>query len=99
MKFICTRLKEYSVFAEKRIEMQRRSFESKVFIPKNAVEPFKINEITLVKAVPWVIEALNEINPLVIQKCFYKALKIDMFKVAGIDVNGVKDFFQIHRDI
>ena len=94
MNFICRRLKEHSVFAEKRIAMQQRRAVNTVFIPANIVLPFKINEITLVKAVPWLIQALEEINPLVIQKCFYKSLEIDLFKVAGDDVNELGNMIE-----
>jgi hypothetical protein len=91
MKFICTRLKEYSVFVEKRVAMQQRRAANTLFIPAKLVLPFKINEITLIKAVPWLIQALEATKPLVIQKCFYKSLEIDMFKVSGDDFNELGD--------
>ena len=94
MNYICTRLKDYSVFAKKCIAMQQRRAENTIFIPANMVLPFKINEITLVKAVPWLLQALEDTKPLVIQKCFYKSLKIDMFKVAGDDVNELGDMMK-----
>ena len=87
MNFICTRLKEYTEFVEKRTAMQQKRVSNTIFIPVNIVYPFKINEITLVKAVPWLIQALEETKPLVVQKCFYKSLKMEMFKVADDDVN------------
>jgi hypothetical protein len=40
---------------------------------------FKMNEITLYRIVPLVLQAAREIKPCTIRKCFYNTLKLDIF--------------------
>lgn len=42
--------------------------------------PFKINEISVARAAPWIAQALNATLPATIQSCFYNALKMEKFK-------------------
>jgi len=41
---------------------------------------FKLNNLTLHRIIPWLVEACKEIKPLTIQKCFHNTLKMDVFK-------------------
>jgi len=47
---------------------------------------FRLNELTLHRCIPWFVEACKELSPLTIQKCFYKTLKMEMFKPADVVV-------------
>ena len=74
--------------------LRRVGTSNRVFLANiNPVTPFQMQENSLEKITPWIAESLDAIDALTIQKCFFKTIKIDLFRPVSLDaeMNALND--------
>ncbi len=81
LDYVCERI-DMDMQMETRMAAYAQSRDSSqmtIRLPKTTPR-FTMNEINMIRIVPWINRALEQMKPSMIQKCFYKTLKMDMFK-------------------
>lgn len=60
---------------------------------------FRRNNLTLALCAPWISMALDQLNPKTIQKCFFKALDVDHFRVNNLENQEESDFSVLQNQV
>lgn len=74
-----------------------RLYLSKFVVEQQLLGQFKMNQVTLHKATPWIMNSIRSLNPVTIMKCFYKTIQHPIFNVNADDEQINQDFGQLHE--